>query len=169
VGLVWLARGRDDLLRPARRWSPPEGSRLSREGKAWVGKLSLFAASARHDFLQAGGFLVIGAAVAATVQTVVPRSIVDSFAQNPILSVLGLALLAVVLSLCSEADAFVAAGLHQFSLSTRLVFLVVGPMIDLKLIALQAGTFGPRFTARFAPLTFVAAVGCALLVGWWLL
>jgi uncharacterized membrane protein YraQ (UPF0718 family) len=74
----------------------------------------------------------------------------------------------VVLSICSEADAFVAASLTQFSLTARLAFLVVGPMVDLKLYALQAGTFGRRFAARFAPTTFVVAVLVASLVGWWL-
>jgi hypothetical protein len=38
-----------------------------------------------------------------------------------------------------------------------------------KLIALQAGTFGRRFALRFAPLTFVVAVSSSILVGWWLL
>jgi hypothetical protein len=42
-------------------------------------------------------------------------------------------------------------------------------MVDVKLIALQAGTFGRRFTLRFAPLTFLSALGSAVLVGWWLL
>jgi hypothetical protein len=37
-----------------------------------------------------------------------------------------------------------------------------------KLIAMQSGTFGSRFAARFAPLTFVVAVASALLIGWWL-
>jgi hypothetical protein len=41
--------------------------------------------------------------------------------------------------------------------------------VDVKLIALQAGTFGPRFAVRFAPATLVVAVGCALAVGWVLL
>ena len=70
-----------------------------------------------------------------------------------------------VLAICSEADAFVAASLTQFSLTARLAFMVVGPMVDLKLIALQAGTFGRRFAVRFAPLTFCVAVGSAMLVG----
>ncbi len=74
------------------------------------------------------------------------------------MSVLALALLAVVLSICSEADAFVAASLTAFSPTARLAFLVVGPMVDLKLIALQAGTFGRRFTVGFVPLTFSLAV-----------
>ena len=52
---------------------------------------------------------------------------------------------AVVLSVCSEADAFIAAGLTQFSLTARLAFLVVGPMIDLKLGALYMGTYRKGF------------------------
>ena len=71
--------------------------------------------------------------------------------------------------ICSEADAFVAASLTQFSLGARLTFLVVGPMVDVKLIALQAGTFGRAFAVRFAPLTFVVAVISSVLIGWWLL
>ena len=74
-------------------------------------------------------------------------------------------MLAVLLSVCSEADAFVAAGLTQFSLTARLAFLVVGPMIDIKLIVLQIAVFGRSFTARFAPLVFVIAVISALIVG----
>ena len=82
------------------------------------------------------------------------------------LSVLALAILAVVLSICSEADAFVAASLSQFSLTAPLTFLVVGPMIDLKLFAMQAGTFGRSFALRFAPATFTLAVVVSVLTGW---
>ena len=125
--------------------------------------------TAQHDLLQAGGFLIVGAATAATLQTVVPRSILDSVAGSGAASVLALAALAVVMAICSEADAFVAASLTQFSLTSRLAFMVVGPMVDVKLVALQAGTFGGRFALRFAPLTFVVALSSAILVGWWLL
>jgi hypothetical protein len=41
--------------------------------------------------------------------------------------------------------------------------------VDIKLVALQAGTFGRQFAARFAPVTFVVAMSVASLVGWWLL
>ena len=159
VGLAWTVIGRGDLLALATRPAAPS------EQPA----VTVFRQTAQHDFLSAGGYLVIGAAAAASLQTAVPRSVVDAFAQSPVLSVLALAVLAVVLALCSEADAFVAAGLKQFSLTARLAFLVVGPMVDVKLIALQAGTFGRAFTLRFAPLTFVCALGSAALVGWWLL
>ena len=81
------------------------------------------------------------------------------------LGVLALSVLAVLLSICSEADAFVASALLQFSLTARLAFLVVGPMIDLKLFAMQTGVFGRRFAVRFAPATFVLAVVVAVGVG----
>jgi len=124
-----------------------------------------FVATASSDFLQAGGFLVAGAMAVATLQTIVPESALRSVTGSGAYGVLALALLAVLLSVCSEADAFVAAGLPQFSMTARLAFLVVGPMVDLKLIALQSGTFGWRFASRFAPLTFVTAVAVSVLVG----
>jgi uncharacterized membrane protein YraQ (UPF0718 family) len=158
MGLLWITLGRDDLLTSVR-------SRAVAPGR----DPSVFFATAQHDFLQAGGFLVIGAGAAATMQTLLPRRLVDSVAHPGPLSVLVLAVLAVVLALCSEADAFVAAGLKQFSLTARLAFLVVGPMVDLKLFALQAGTFGPRFAWRFSLATFVVATASAALIGWWLL
>jgi hypothetical protein len=119
--------------------------------------------------LHAGGFLIIGAATAATLQTVVPRDVLNAVAGNELLAVFALAALAVVMAICSEADAFIAASLTQFSLTARLTFMVVGPMVDVKLIALQVGTFSGRFAARFAPLTFAAAVGSSILIGWWFL
>ncbi|WP_433166734.1 permease [Kribbella sp. CA-247076] len=134
-----------------------------------TGKFEVFRSAMLHDFLHAGGFLVIGAAAAATLNVVVPRSWLDHVAGNLLLSVVILGLLAVLLAICSEADAFVAASLTQFSLTAKLAFMVVGPIVDVKLIALQTGTFGAKFAARFAPATFVVAILASLLVGWWLL
>ncbi len=128
-----------------------------------------FRLTATHDFLHAGGFLVVGGLTAAALNVIVPRSWLEAVADKPLLSVLALAGLAVLMSICSEADAFVAASLTEFSLTARLAFLVVGPMVDIKLIALQTGTFGRRFASRFAPTTFLVAVVVSLLVGGWLL
>jgi uncharacterized protein len=107
----------------------------------------------------------VGAMAAATINVVVPQKWLQMLGHNPVLGVLALAVLAVVLSICSEADAFVAASLRDFSLTARLVFLVVGPMIDLKLFAMQTGVFGRRFATRFAPATFVLAILVGTLVG----
>jgi uncharacterized membrane protein YraQ (UPF0718 family) len=157
VGLLWARLGREDWIDQARQ-------RIVEGETRWRS----FTQTALHDFLHAGGWLVVGAMTAASLQVAVPRSLLDTVAGHQVLAVVALAGLAVVLAVCSEADAFVAASLNQFSLTARLVFMVVGPVVDLKLVALQTGVFGRRFTLRFAPLTLAVAVVSGFSVGWWL-
>ena len=78
-----------------------------------------FVSTATSDFLQAGGFLVAGAGMVASLQTLVPTSVLDRIGGSGLVAILTMAALAVLLSVCSEADAFVAAGLTQFSLTAR--------------------------------------------------
>jgi uncharacterized membrane protein YraQ (UPF0718 family) len=153
MGWLWQRRGHADWMRPP--------ARPSWDGQ---GKGAAFWGSVRHDVMHAGGFLVVGALATATLKAVVPARWLHTLASNPVVAVLALAVLAVLLSICSEADAFVAASLSQFSLGARLAFLVVGPMVDLKLFAMQAATFGRGFAVRFAPATFTVAVLMSVLV-----
>jgi len=154
MGWLWQAFGKGSWLRMP--------SRAHLDGMA---KWPAFWASVRHDVLHAGGFLVIGAASAAVIAVVVPKSWLTNLAANAVVAIVVLGLLAVLLSICSEADAFVAASLTQFSMTARLAFMVVGPMIDLKLFAMQAGIFGRSFALRFAPATFVLAIGVSAVLG----
>ena len=155
VGTWWSRRRRGgSLIDSVRHEHDHHGSRWSQ-----------FVDVASRDLVHAGGYLVVGALAAATLQLVIPRSILDSVASSELWSILILAGLAVLLSICSEADAFVAAGLPQFSLTSRLVFLVVGPVIDIKLIAMHAGVFGRQFAMIFAPVTFGVSVLSAVVVG----
>lgn len=159
MGWLWARFGKEQWLRLPKRSG----------GRTPAGGPRAFVSGLQHDFLHAGGFLVLGAAAAATFSIVVPRSLLEVFTGSAWLSVLLLAVLAVVLCVCSEADAFVAASLSGFSPTARLAFMVVGPMVDLKLIALQTGTFGRTFAVRFSAATWVVAVTSSVLVGWWLL
>lgn len=133
------------------------------------GAAQAFLGSVRHDFIHAAGFLVLGAMIAAAINTFVPREIIDSVAGNALLAVLSMALFAFVVALCSEADAFVAASLSAFSDTAKLVFMVVGPAMDVKLASMESGQFGGAFAARFVPLVLTVAVLSACGVGWWLL
>jgi uncharacterized protein len=156
MGLLWSRFGRAAWVTrhpPA----PPAGGNASR----WT----VFSEAARHDFLQASAYLVVGAAAAAALRVLVPPWMFERLAGHLILGVVTMALLAVVLALCSEADAFVAASLTMLPLLPRLVFLVVGPAIDIKLAAMQAGMFGRQFAVRFGPATFVVATVTASVVG----
>ncbi|WP_051366015.1 permease [Hamadaea tsunoensis] len=154
MGWLWLRLGKAEWIKLPHR---PELDDLARGRAFW--------ASCRHDIIHAGGYLALGAAAAATINVFVPERWLLLVAAHPFLSVVALGLLAVLLSICSEADAFVAASLSQFSLTARLAFLLVGPMVDLKLMSMQAGVFGRRFAFRFAPTTFVAAVAVGLGLG----
>ncbi|GAA4790199.1 permease [Corynebacterium canis] len=116
---------------------------------------------AARDFLQAAGFLVPGAMAAAAFKLWVP----NSFGSNVVVAVLFLVAAAIILSLCSEADAFVAASFTTAPAVAQLAFMVVGPMIDVKLIMLHAGTFGPRFALRFLPLVLACAVIASVAIG----
>jgi len=149
MGWLWLRTGT--------RWLP-QPTILTSSHSHDAGLL----ATLRHDFLPACGYLIIGAALAATVNVALPHSIFSRL--SGFVVVLALALLAVLIAVCSEADAFVAASLTPHPLA-QLAFMVVGPMVDLKLITTQVGSFGSRFAAFFAPTTFVVGLGAALLVG----
>ena len=158
AGWIWARFGRTEWLPAPRRTAGPG-----------QGRWGAFLDAMCHDLLHTGGFLVIGGLTSATMNVLVPRLWLSSVGGIPVVSVLVLALLAVLLSICSEADAFVAASLTAFSPTAKLAFLVVGPMVDLKLIALQAGTFGRAFTRRFVPLTLTLAIGVSFITGWALL
>ena len=55
---------------------------------------------------------------------------------------------AFVLSLCSEADAFIAASFGSFTPGAQLAFLVFGPLADMKLTVLYGATFRRWFVGR---------------------
>jgi hypothetical protein len=107
-------------------------------------------------------FIVIGAAAAATVQTFVPQSIVDGVAQAPVIGIAAMMGLAFLLSLCSESDAFVAASFVQFGAASQLSFLVFGPMVDMKLVALYMGIFSRGFARMVVIVTGAVTLAACL-------
>lgn len=159
MGMLWLRWGRTEwVTRTLPKLHDDDAPR-------WTA----FSEAARHDFLQAGSYLVLGALAAAALRVLVPPWVFQHLSGHLVLGIVAMAVLAVALALCSEADAFVAASLTMVPLLPRLVFLVVGPAVDVKLVAMQAGTFGRQFAIRFGPTTFVVATVIASVVGWALL
>jgi uncharacterized protein len=156
MGAVWSRWGRAEWV--TRRLPKMHDTNAS----VWT----VFTEAARHDFLTAASYLVLGAAAAAALHVLLPSWVFAGLAGHLVIAIVVMALLAVVLALCSEADAFVASSLTALPLLPRLVFLVVGPAVDVKLYAMQAGMFGQRFAVRFAPATFVVATLVATVVGY---
>jgi uncharacterized membrane protein YraQ (UPF0718 family) len=62
----------------------------------------------------------------------------------PVFSIGIMMALAIVLCICSQADAFVAASFTAVRPAAKLAFLVLGPMLDFKLYAMYTRVFRPR-------------------------
>jgi uncharacterized membrane protein YraQ (UPF0718 family) len=117
-----------------------------------------------REFLELALLLVLGCAVAALVQSFVPRGWLLAVGGAPTLSILALMLLAMVVSVCSSVDAFLALSFAaQVTPGALLAFLLLGPVIDLKLV----GLLGLLFRPRGLLLTTAGAALLVLLIGQW--
>ncbi|MDP9068399.1 MAG: permease [Actinomycetota bacterium] len=121
-------------------------------------RLGSFFEHLNGDFFFMGKFLVVGAALSAAFQTLLPQSLVAGVARSAVVGTLALMAIAYVSSLCSEADAFVAVSFSQFGLGSQLAFLVFGPILDFKLTFL----YGAAFRQRFVGTLVVVAVPLVL-------
>jgi uncharacterized protein len=115
-----------------------------------------------------GKFIVLGAALSAFVQATVPQSLIARLGGTPVLAALSLMAVAYVLSLCSEADAFIAASFTSFSPGAQLAFLVLGPVADLKLSVLYGATFRGWFVPRLLLATVPLIVAGSVAFGWFI-
>ena len=100
--------------------------------------------------------LVGGSVLAGIIQTAVPRSVLLTLSSEPTAAILTMMLLAFVVSICANVDAFFALALASvFPTSAILAFLLFGPMIDIKMIALLKTTFTTSLIARMGVLVAV--------------
>lgn len=107
-------------------------------------KQTLYHAS--DEFFDMGKYLLFGALVASLFQTFLDRQLLTNLASNDYMSSAVMMGFAYVLSLCSEADAFVASSFsHTFSPTALLAFLLYGPMMDFKNTIMLLSFFKKRF------------------------
>ncbi|MGT2464270.1 permease [Sinomonas atrocyanea] len=129
-----------------------QGSRLRRS-------LELFA----HETNAMMPALIVGAALAGIIQVFVSRDALVALGGDVIWSVLALMALAFIVALCSNVDAFFILSFGSTFLPGAIAsFLVFGPMIDVKMIALLRTTFTAK---TLAALTLLIGA-CAAVLGW---
>ncbi len=143
TGLLFSFQPREEALRPR---ASSVVCPLPAHGDAPSGpfgqKLIRVGVIAADELFEMGFFLILGAFLAALMQTVVPQNALLSLGQGPLVSVVLLAALGVLLSICSTVDAFVALSFAaSFSTGSILAFLVYGPMVDIKSVFLFARVF----------------------------
>ncbi len=121
-----------------------------------------FPATVLHEFQPIFALFSLGAGITAVLRYLLPPEFWFFLQDHPLLAVPAMMILAVVLSICSQADAFIASSFTGISFAAKLAFLAIGPLVDIKLILV----YRKYFTARvvrilvFVPLllTFFSAM-----------
>jgi len=119
-----------EILLPTQRgvFSDPLDPMISPGSPRWLQALG----TALIDFRQVSLYYIAGSLAAAAFQILFPPQYLpspDSWWATP-----ALMSLAVLLSVCSSADAFLATSFIGFSTASQLAFLWTGPVLDLKLL-----------------------------------
>jgi len=112
--------------------------------------------------------LIVGSAIAGAVQVIIPRDALLAIGSNPVLSIFAMIALGLTVAICSNVDAFFALSFAStFTPGSIVAFLLVGPLVDVKMLALMRTTFTTRTLAGIVAVVisaaFVIAVGVNLL------
>ncbi|WP_245867429.1 Putative two-component membrane permease complex subunit [Sporomusa silvacetica DSM 10669] len=112
-----------------------------------------------NEFFEMGKYLMLGAFFGAIAQTVISRDFLLSIGQDSVISIFTMIAFAFVISVCSSADAFIAASLiANFTPGSMLAFMVFGPMLDIKNTMMLLHAFKLRFVVL---LMFIIVALCA--------
>lgn len=102
--------------------------------------------------------LIIGSAIAGAIQVLVPREALLAVGQNIFLSIIAMVVLGMVVAICSNVDAFFALSFaSSFLPGSILVFLLVGPLVDVKMISLMRTTYKSRTIAIIVVVVILTA------------
>lgn len=112
---------------------------------------------ALHDFMDITVFLILGSALAALTRTNPEwvKAFEDVSRSQPIVAIPAMMALAILLCLCSEADSFLAATFTEASVSAKISFLVLGPMLDLKLLLMYTRVFRWKLILTIVPCVII--------------
>ncbi len=130
-----------------------EGGHTSIKASRW----SRFWMVTRKEFLEMCGIFLFGALLASSIQLFLPQDFANQVVSSEWLAILVMMLLAFIVSICSNVDAFFALSYAQvFPMSSILAFLVLGPMLDIKAIPMLKSIF------RWKPLLIIIALVSSL-------
>ncbi len=166
VGLIFLRFSASQVLRKnvADRIEKATAGKQPREA-SFDAKLVSAMRGAMRDFLDTGMYFTFGVVLTALFNTQVNQAVFGQLAAQPAIATPSLMGLALLLSLCSTSDAFVAAPMAAFGNAAKLAFLVFGPMMDIKLLFMYASVFQRRVVLGL--LIGLFAVVALLSTPWW--
>ncbi|MGK0607187.1 permease [Enterococcus gilvus] len=110
-----------------------------------------------NDFFSTSKYLIIGSLIASFMQVYIPTSVMLTINSYPVLSIFIMMLLAFTMSLCSEADAFVASSfLSIFGRGPIIAFMLFGPMVDIKNLMMMNKNLRINFYSRLIIIIILA-------------
>lgn len=122
----------------------------------WAARIGRICDAALHDFIDIMVFLILGAVLAAGVRQILTHQEIEDWSvRTPGLAILIMMFLAILICLCSEADAFIAASFVALPPSAKAAFLVLGPMLDMKLFLMYMQIFKPRLIWTIISCVFI--------------
>jgi len=137
--------------------------------KPFIRRLENISETALHDFIDITVFLCLGALLAATIRLWLTHETIEVLSRNyAVLAILVMMAVAVMLCLCSEADAFVAASFTKMVPAAKVAFLVLGPMLDFKLYFMYTRVFRPRLIWTIITAVVIQVFVWCLLLHWFL-
>ena len=138
VPLAVPVAGKADLM------DDPDNGKDETTRRSFRQRLSNITETALHDFVDVMVFVILGALLAALARILLKDEL-EALSRNYPVFAIGLMMVsAIVLCICSQADAFIAAGFVTLRPASKLAFLVLGPMLDFKLYAMYTRVFRPR-------------------------
>ena len=145
----------------------PAACRVHGPGRvpAWLEGWGRAAGRVAADFVDMMPYFLIGVSIASVMKTFIPASSLAALGQGPVSGPLAMMSSAFVLSLCSEADAFVASSFTEFSFYAVMSFLVLGPMFDIKLLMMYRPVFSWRAVLLLALVTWAGVALFTALLG----
>ena len=112
-------------------------------------KLRLCLEHANKEFSNILRYYIFGSFLSSLFIVIVKEEFLQNFSKGSILPIFIMMLLAFLLSLCSEADAFIARGfLDYFGVPAISAFLIFGPMLDLKNAIIMFSYFKKSFVLK---------------------
>lgn len=111
--------------------------------------------------------LFIGSLVAGATQVLVPRDVLVSLGSNPLWSIVAMMLLAFVIAVCSNVDAFfILPFASTFMPGSIATFLIFGPIIDVKMLAIMRTTFSTRVLVQLSVVVALLSAFIGLVVNY---
>jgi uncharacterized membrane protein YraQ (UPF0718 family) len=109
--------------------------------------------------------LMVGALIAGSIQVGVSREVLLTLGTDPIISVFAMLLLAFVISVCANVDAFFILPFAQTFLPGSIVaFLVFGPLIDIKMVALLRTTYTAKTIVIISTVVGLASLALGMVM-----